>query len=280
MGTAHVRPGASSTIPGVYDYLLGGKNNLPPDREAAEALAAKAPEAFAAVRWNRFFSVRAVRFCVGAGVDQFVDVGSGFPTSPNVHEVARKVHPDARVVYVDKDPLVATHDRALNAVGKTAIVEADLRDPDAVIADPEMGLIDWTRPVGVLFVAILHFLDDHDAMRAVTGFREAMSPGSYLVVSHASPGSRKDIDEAVKTYRDHVADIWPRTPEQIAPYVTGLELVEPGLVPVQRWRPDLADPSVQINTARGLPQLADDAPGAEFVAGVARVPEPGGAADG
>ena len=234
-------PGLERSSPArVYDALLGGKDNFAVDREAAARLAEKAPEVYAAARANRAFLVRTVRFCAEAGVRQFVDLGSGLPTSPNVHEVALQVHADARVVYVDHDPVVAAHGRALNATDKTAVVHADLREPHAILDHPQVrGLIDFTRPVAVLAVAVLHFLDDRDSVAVVWRFQQVMAAGSYLVITHGSPGTRTDINQATETYAKTTAPIWIRTPEQIAVYFTGCELVEPGLVPAQDWRPGL-----------------------------------------
>ena len=251
----------------VYDALLGGKDNFAADREAAARLAERAPEVYEAARANRAFLARAVRFCAEVGIRQFVDLGSGLPTSPNVHEVAREVHPDARVVYVDHDPVVAAHGRALNAADKTAVVQADLRDPETILRNVGLwALVDFTQPVAVLAVAVLHFLDDRDSVAVLSRFRQVMAAGSYLVISHGSPGTRKDVDAAADTYRRTTAPIWVRTPEEIAAYLTGYELVEPGLVPVQHWRPDL--------TSIGRPgKDRDETPQAVFLAAVARVPQ-------
>lgn len=253
----------------VYDALLGGKDNFAADREAAAKLAEKAPEVYAAARANRAFLARAVRFCADAGVRHFIDLGSGLPTSPNVHEVARRVDPDARVVYVDNDPVVAAHGRALNAADKTAVVQADLRESGKILGHVDLrGLIDFGRPVAVLAVAVLHFLDDHDSVAVLARFREVMAAGSYLVVSHASPGTRANVDEAAATYARTTAPIWIRTPEQVAAYFAGAELVDPGLVPVQDWRPDPASAWPVRSDAR-----PGEGPRGVFLAGVARIPE-------
>lgn len=252
----------------VYDALLGGKDNFAADREAAASLAEKAPEVYAAVRANRAFLARAVRLCADAGVRQFVDLGSGLPTSPNVHEVARQVHPDARVVYVDNDPVVAAHGRALNAAEKTTVVLADLRTPETIVGHAGLRhLIDFTQPVAVLAVAVLHFVDDRDSAAVVSRFRQVMAAGSYLVVSHGSPGTRTDVDDAAESYAKTTAPIWVRTPQQIAAYFTSTELVEPGLVPVQDWRPE--PPPTHCVYPATLPD--DGAPRAVFLAGVARI---------
>lgn len=258
----------------VYDALLGGKDNYAVDREAARTLATKAPEVFQAVRANRAFLVRAVRYLADAGIRHYIDLGSGLPTAPNVHQVACEVHPDARVAYVDNDPVVVAHGRALNSSGINAVVQADLRDPDRILEHPDLrDLIDLRQPVGVLAVAVLHFLDDHDSVAVVSRFREVMAPGSYLVISHASPGTRSDgdIGEVADTYREKTtAPLWIRTPEQIRAYFTGLDLVDPGLVPVQDWGPDPAGHLPRIGVAAG-----GGSPRGVFLAGVARVPGDG-----
>ena len=256
---------ASKSSPArVYDALLGGKDNFGADRQVAADLAAKAPEAFAAIRANRAFLVRAVRYLAAeVGMKQFIDLGSGLPTSPNVHEVARGVHPDARVVYVDNDPVVAAHGRAFNATDKTAIVQADLRAPDVILDHPRLrDLIDFRESVAVLAVAVLHFLDDHDSVAVTARSRQAMAPGSYLVLSHGSHGTREDIEEVADTYRRTTADVWVRTPDAIGAYLADLDLVEPGLVPAHKWRPDPATEQVAAGGPRGV-----------ILAAVARVPE-------
>ncbi|MEV5707273.1 SAM-dependent methyltransferase [Actinoallomurus sp. NPDC052274] len=221
----------------MYDYLLGGKNHLPVDREAVQEATRRVPNLRLMAKENRKFLQRGVRYLQNLGVQQFIDIGAGFPTQDNTHEFAQKRDPDARVVYVDNDPVVAAHARALLADNdNTAAIEADLRDPDGIIDHPELNkMIDWDKPVGVIMVAVLHFITDRDGPYGiVTRFRWAMAPGSCLLLSHAKANPETE----------HAAEVWeranapgvPRTVEDIARFFDGLQLVQPGLVPVSRWR--------------------------------------------
>jgi S-adenosyl methyltransferase len=236
----------------VYDYLLGGKDNYPADREVADQLVAIAPVTLEVVRDNRAFLRRAVGYLTReAGIRQFIDLGSGLPTHGNVHEIAQSIAPDARVVYVDNDPMVVTHSRALLAGDNTIAIQADLRDPDAILSDPEVRkLIDFDRPIALLLLAILHFIpDDQDPAGIVARFRDALPPGSYLAISHATkdiptrpdmtPAQMADMGTKVeRLYQVTTASIVTRTGAQIARFFDGLDLVDPGLVEIQRWRPD------------------------------------------
>lgn len=262
----------------VYAAVLGSKNARQVDRDAAKRIAAKAPEIYEAALANRTFLIRATRFLALQGVRQFIDLGSGYPMSPNVHEVARQVHPDARVLYVDHDPVVASHGRALLAATEgTGFIHADIRHSDRILGDPgRADLIDLTQPIGVMAAAIVHFVDDNAAAAAVTGFRAAMAPGSYLAISHASPGTRShtELEDAVTEYCKNVTEIWPRTPGQIEAYFAGCELVKPGLVPARRWKPHLAPAPHRL-----FPKPRAGAPMAVMLAGVGHVPEAGGTGD-
>ena len=236
----------------IYDYLLGGKDNYPADREVAEQLIAVAPVALEVVRDNRAFLRRAVSFLTGeAGIRQFIDLGSGLPTHGNVHEIARSIAPDARVVYVDNDAMVVTHSRALLAGEHTIAVQADLREPEAIVGHPEVRkLIDFDRPVALLLLAILHFVpDDQDPHGIVARFRDALPPGSYLAISHGttdiperhdmSPAQMAEMGARVeRLYQLPNASIVSRTRAQVERFFDGFDLVEPGLVEIQRWRPD------------------------------------------
>ena len=236
----------------IYDYLLGGKDNYPADREVAEQVLAIAPVARDIVRDNRAFLRRAVRFLTGeAGIRQFIDLGSGLPTQGNVHEVAQAIAPDARVVYVDNDPMVVTHARALLAGDNTLAIEGDLRKPDEVVGHPEVReLIDFDQPVALLLLAILHFIpDDQEPLAIMARFRDALPAGSYLAISHGTRDipARSDMSaEAMaemgtrveELYQETTAFIVTRTREQVARFFDGFELVEPGLVEIQRWRPE------------------------------------------
>ena len=236
----------------IYDYLLGGKDNYPADREVADQVVAIAPVTLEVVRDNRAFLRRAVGFLAReAGIRQFIDLGSGLPTHGNVHEIAQSIAPDARVVYVDNDPMVVTHSRALLAGDNTVAIQADLRDPDAILSDPEVRkLIDFERPIALLLLAILHFIpDDQDPAGIVARFRDALPPGSYLAISHGTrdiptrpdmtPAQMADMGTKVeRLYQLPTAAFVTRTGAQIARFFDGLDLVDPGLVEIQRWRPD------------------------------------------
>jgi O-methyltransferase involved in polyketide biosynthesis len=228
----------------VYDYWLGGKDNYAADRAMAEKLMEAIPGAVRSVRANRAFLKQAVRFAVDSGVKQFIDVGSGLPTAENTHEIALNADPECRVVYVDNDPLVRVHGQALLArTGSTVVAQADLRYPEEILAHPGVaGLIDFDRPLGLLLLGVLHFLSDDEAYAVVDRLRGAMVPGSVLVVSHltadADPqGMGRFVDVLTSTPEAHV--IIPRTRSQIERFFPGFELVDPGIVAVHRWRPQL-----------------------------------------
>jgi hypothetical protein len=236
----------------VYDYLLGGKDNFPADREVAEQLLAIAPVAREVVEDNRAFLRRAVRFLAAeAGVRQFVDLGSGLPTQGNVHEVAQAEVDDARVVYVDNDEMVVAHSRALLAGDNTVAVQADLREPASILAHPEVRqLIDLDRPVALLLMAILHFFpDDQDPLGIVAGYRDALPAGSHVVISHGtrdiperldmSPREMAAMGEKVeRLYQLTTATLVTRTRAEVERFFDGFDLLDPGVVEIQRWRPD------------------------------------------
>lgn len=229
----------------VYDYYLGGKTNFAADRELAEKTLAVMPAARTAARENRAFLGRAVRFLAGeAGVRQFLDVGVGLPAAHNVHEVAQAAAPASRVVYVDNDPLVITHARALltsTGEGRTAYVHADLRDPAAILSAPAVrGVLDLSQPAALLLAAVLHFVPDEDQpAEAVAALLGALAPGSYLVASHAThehdpAGSSAGQD----AYRSYGVKACARDSADFARLAfPGLELVPPGVVLVSEWRP-------------------------------------------
>jgi hypothetical protein len=227
----------------VYNYWLGGKDNFAADRAAGEQAIKAFPEIGQSARSNRAFLARAVRFLAGEpGVRQFLDIGTGIPTASNTHEVAQSVAPTARIVYVDNDPVVLTHARALltsDPAGATDYIDADLRDPRWILASAAR-LLDFSRPVAVMLMAVLQHLDDEDDPYQITQtLLEPLPPGSYLALSHPA----KDINaEAMAkmaeslnkmmaekvTFRDHQA---------VARFFDGLELVEPGMVQASKWRP-------------------------------------------
>ncbi|MEV1168278.1 SAM-dependent methyltransferase [Nonomuraea sp. NPDC049784] len=229
----------------LYDYFLGGKDHFPADRAAAAKILQVAPELRAAVRANRAFMRRAVRFLAGSGVTQFLDIGTGLPGQDNVHEVAREITPEARVVYVDRDPVVLVHARALLAgQGGTTAVGGDLRKPDEILKHPDvMEAIDFSRPVGVLLTAIMHYISDSDRPHElVASLRDAMAPGSYLVMSHGTSDARTAaVDTITEVYESTDAPLTLRSRERIAALFEGFELVDPGLVWLPEWRPDQAD---------------------------------------
>jgi SAM-dependent methyltransferase len=228
----------------VYDYWLGGKDNFPADRAAGEAMRAAFPGIITGVRMNRAFLGRAVTYLAAeARVRQFLDIGTGLPTGDNTHEVAQRAAPESRVVYVDNDPIVLSHARALltsSPEGACDYVQADLREPETILKAAARTL-DLTRPVAVSLLMILQFIPDaSDPWRLVATIMDAMPPGSYLVISHPTrdviPGT---ITEAADRYNSHMGDNQAtlRTHEAIGRFFAGLDLVEPGLVQLQRWRP-------------------------------------------
>ena len=223
----------------IYDYLLGGAANFEQDRAFAEKLIEAVPEARDAARLNRAFLRRAVRYCVEAGVRQFIDVGSGIPTAGNVHEIAQAIAPETRVLYVDNEPVAVTHSELmLRDNDRTASVHGDLTDPEAVLRSEEAtALIDFSQPVAVLTVAVLHFIPDSARPHeAVAKYVAAMAPGSLLVLSHGV--QQPSSDNVVAMYRNTANPSTGRTPEGIAAFFEGTELVEPGLVWTPQWRPD------------------------------------------
>ncbi len=256
----------------IYDYLLGGEQNFTADRAAAEHVLDNYPDAALAARANRAFLRRAVAFLAGQGIDQFLDIGSGLPTVGNVHEVARRINPRARVVYVDNDPVAVRYSRELLAEGQeeegartVAVIEADLRDPASILDHPTTRhLLDRRRPLGLLLVAVLHFIPDDDAARrAVRAFREALAPGSYVVISHATldglPADTIARFEAI--YRRSTNPTIARPRARIEALFEGLDVVEPGIVLTLLWHPDAArDP------------LVDEPGRAAVLAGVGRTP--------
>jgi hypothetical protein len=232
----------------MYDYWLGGKDHFVVDREAADRQVRALPELPGLARQNRDFLRRVVRFCAGEGITQFLDIGSGLPTNQNVHEVAQSVSPDARVVYVDIDPVVVGHARALLAGSQTEAVWADVCRPDEIVGAPEVTrLIDFSQPVAVLILAVLHVIpDEADPAGAVARLRAAMAPGSFLAISHADVSTAhvkgtqrltrpaQELEGAVAS----LASVPARTRNEIAGFFGGLTPVEPGLTDVGAWRPD------------------------------------------
>jgi O-methyltransferase involved in polyketide biosynthesis len=228
----------------VYDYWLGGKDNFEADRIAGEATIAAYPAIRASARANRAFLARSVRYLAAeAGIRQFLDIGTGLPTASNTHEVAQSVSPDSRIVYVDNDPLVLSHARALltsSPEGVTAYLDADLRDTDRILK-LAAGTLDFTRPVAIMLLAILHYIPDLDeAQRIVARLVDAVPPGSYLVISHAASDiSPEQMAEMIKRMNEHLAEgnHVGRTRDVVAQFFADVDLVEPGVVKVTEWRP-------------------------------------------
>jgi SAM-dependent methyltransferase len=241
-------PGVDVTVPSagrMYDYYLNGTHNFAADREAAQRAIAASPGIIRAARANRAFLARAVRYLVAEGIDQFLDIGSGIPTVGNVHEIAQRAHPEARVVYADIDPIAVSHSRLLLADNPYAdAIQADLRESVAILEHPTVrSVLDLRRPVGLLLVSMLQFVPDGEAYGAVAGLRDALAPGSHLALSHVAA-------EAVEGNQARaVSDIYrttttPNTTVRgragIARFFGGLTLVDPGLVWLPQWRPEPA----------------------------------------
>jgi SAM-dependent methyltransferase len=229
----------------MYDYYLGGAHNFAADRELAEKALAAVPEGRQLARINRAFLQRAVRFLSHAGIRQFLDVGSGIPTVGNVHEVAQQIAPDARVVYVDIDPVAVSHCRALLAGNPGATgLRGDLRDPAGILTHPELlDLLDLSQPVAVLMLAVLHFVPDADRPDLIIDeFRQALAPGSYLAISHGTDDGRS-TEELEHVYRRTGTPLAMRDRAQVRALFAGFELVEPGVVWASQWRPDQPDES-------------------------------------
>jgi S-adenosyl methyltransferase len=229
----------------MYDYYLGGKNHFAADREVAEKLLASVPSGRTGARENRAFLGRAVRYLTAeAGVMQFLDIGTGLPTTNNVHEVAQAAAPSARVVYVDNDPLVLAHARALlpsSPEGRTAYIQADLRDPTVILTDPvTRDVLDFSQPVALMLVAVLHFMpDEFKPAAAIATLLDALPSGSYLVASHLTAEHDPAGSAAgMRAYQAAGVPIQLRDSAEFAALAfTGLELVPPGVVLVSEWRP-------------------------------------------
>jgi hypothetical protein len=228
----------------VYDYWLGGKDNFAADREAGEATIAAYPAIRSSARANRAFLARAVGYLAAdEGARQFLDIGTGLPTASNTHQVAQSVAPESRIVYVDNDPLVLAHARALlisRPAGVTAYLDADLRDTGYILQQAAATL-DFSHPVAVMLLAILHYIPDlTEAQQAVAALMSAVPPGSFLVVSHAASDIDPDeMAEMIRRMNEHLADgnHVGRPREVVARFFDGLDLLEPGVVKVTQWRP-------------------------------------------
>ena len=233
----------------VWDYWLGGKDNFAADRDAGDRVIEAMPLMGAVARAGRAFLAAAVHYlAAGMGVRQFLDIGTGLPTASNTHEVAQQVGPESRIVYVDNDPIVLTHARALltsDARGATAYIDADLRDTGKILAEAR-NTLDFEQPVALMLLAVLHFIPDRDdPYGIVADLLRPLAPGSYLVVSHASSDIRAEgLPDATQRYnRSSAVSIHGRSKAEVTRFFDGLDVVEPGVVPLGQWRPGpLADP--------------------------------------
>ena len=259
---AGVPPGTDPTKPSaarIYNYLLGGKDNYAVDRAAADKVLAVAPDQRRLARANRAFAIRAVRVLAEAGLRQFIDLGTGFPPSPSVHEVARRSDPSARVIYVDYDPIVHTHNTALLAGDDhVASVQADIRQPEAILDHPDVSrLIDFDRPVGVLCVAVLHLVSDaEDPAGIIARFRARLCPGSYLVLSQfASESDQEAMVELRAVAAGTPVETYFRPQDQILRFFDGFEFLEPGLTSVQEWRQDTITAPTRLKIAGAVGRI-------------------------
>jgi hypothetical protein len=230
-----------------WNYWLGGKDHFQVDRDSGDRIAAAYPAVRTAARQGRAFHNRVIRYLAGeAGIRQFLDIGTGLPAPDNTHEVAQSIAPESRVVYADNDAMVLSHARALMVGGTTTFVHGDLNDPGAILASDELrATLDLTQPVGILLIAVLHFVpDDEKARGVVTELLDAAPPGSYLVATN----STKDfVPPHVGAVYDQMlaagqVDAWPRDKDVFGRFFTGLELVDPGIVAISDWRPDTENP--------------------------------------
>lgn len=255
-----VPPGVDPTVMSharAYDYVLGGKDNFEVDRQAARAVIQLAPDLPALGKAQRRFLLRVVQMCAREGIDQFLDVGTGIPTSPNVHETARAINPAARVVYVDNDPMVFVHNNALLAKeeGVTSIQE-DVREPEKLLSHPEVqALVDFNKPLLVLFIGLFHLVsDDYNPPALIAEFRDRMVPGSYMCLSQfCTDGS----DAAAKAKLEEISANSPapmcfRHREEIQRFFDGFDLMPPGVVDVQDWWPDETAPPTALKVAAGV----------------------------
>jgi SAM-dependent methyltransferase len=225
----------------VYDFVLGGKTNYPADREAGRKTLEALPTAGRDARENRAFMQRTVTFAAEAGIRQFLDIGTGIPTSPNVHEVAQGIAPESRVVYTDNDPIVLAHSRALHASmpeGRTTYIQADAGDPDSILTSPGLReTIDLGEPVALSLLLLLHWLPG-DPYAVVRRLVDELAPGSYLIITHLASDIFDGITGVEATFRKSGSSLRARAEAEVAGFFNGLELLEPGLVPCNLWRPN------------------------------------------
>ena len=242
-----VPEGVDVTVPNaarMYDYALGGYHNFAADREAVARVEQTFPGAGLIAHANRRFLGRAVRWLTGVGIRQFLDIGSGIPTLGNVHEIAEQAAPQSRVMYVDIDPVAVAHSRAILAGHpRVDVLRADLRQPASIVSDPAVTeLLDFVEPVAVVLSAVVHFIpDDDDPLAILAELRDAIVAGSYIVLSHGTPAPvlASDLDSLRQVYRQTPTPLHMRTQEQLAQLLTELDLVQPGIVPISDWRPEV-----------------------------------------
>jgi hypothetical protein len=262
-----------------YDFCLGGKDNFPVDREFVRNHAARFPEVIDLVREGRKFLYRVVRYLArDVGIDQFIDMGTGLPTQENVHQVAQRFRPHARVVYVDNDPMVLTHGRALLAKNeRTSMVSGDLTAPRSILDDPDVRrLIDFDRPVAVLFLAVLDFVvEDATVIAAMDSVKRTLPPGSHIALSHFAAEVPVLAAQGSESARRGGVELTWRSPEDIQGFAAGLEPVAPGFVDVSQWRPDPDQPELGDVDAELRPYLGASKVEKRVMAfgGVGRIPE-------
>ncbi|UGT44230.1 SAM-dependent methyltransferase [Nocardia yamanashiensis] len=224
----------------VYDYFLGGKDNYEADRQAAEEILKVWPDIRVAARVNRQFMQRSTRFLAESGIRQFLDIGTGIPTEPNLHQIAQATAPDAKVVYVDNDPLVLAHARAYmtgTELGATTYIYGDVTDPGSILKPPELSdFLDLSQPVGLSMIALLHFVEA-DVPAILSAFLDALAPGSYLAICTITADFAPDaVLRAQDVYRVRNLPAQVRTRDEVTSWFAGLELLDPGVVPPHRWR--------------------------------------------
>jgi O-methyltransferase involved in polyketide biosynthesis len=231
----------------VYDWWLGGKDNYPVDEALARKILEVDPTVVRGARANRRFMHRAVRTAAEAGVRQFLDIGTGIPTEPNLHQVAQEIAPESKVVYADNDPIVLRHAQALlhsTPEGTTNYVHADVRDPDAILR-PAAETLDFSEPVALSLVALTHYLDD-DAYGLLKRYVAELAPGSFVILSQVTPDlSPEAIEKAAEQFRRNGTPFFPRSLAEFSRFFDGLELLGPGVIPVSGWRPGPEDVAAQ-----------------------------------
>lgn len=238
---------STPSVARMYDYYLGGKDNFQVDRDAVDRVSQAMPEIRQLAQENRAFLRRAVRYMAGQGIKQFIDIGSGLPTVGNTHEIAQEINPNTRVVYIDNDPIVLAFGRALLASDdNTAVATADMHRPAEVLEHPEtVKLIDFNRPVGVLMIAMVHFLTIEERKAVMGQLRDVLAPGSFLTATHVTTdGKSPDAVMGIESvYATTPTPIYFRDRDTIGRFFDGFDLVDPGLVTIDAWRPDPEDPA-------------------------------------